>query len=1189
MFSLSPLQAADINGTSETVIGGGGGTISSPWNIYDHLYVGRTTTGDLTISNGGYTGSETGYIGFEVGSTGAVTVTGSGSEWVNSSDLFVGLAGGGTLAVSDGGTVSSTGGFLGYGAGSTGNATISGAGSSWSTQNPLFVGLSGTGDLTLTDGGLVSVGDGSKTVALGLGETGTGTLNIGAAAGSAAAAAGTLQAGKVTLSTTSDRLVFNHTDGAYSFGPDITGFGGILQYSGTTTLAGDMTGFTGNIYADGGRLAVTDGSQVHDGNAYIGYNTGSNAKVLVSGGSSVWTNTGALSVGADGTGTMVVENGGTVTSATGTLGQSSTGFGIVSITGAGSSWNITGGLDIGLNGVGQLTLADAGLLTVGGGSGTVDLAYNGGAGGELVIGAARGESAIAAGSLNAGSVDMGDGDARILFNHTDSAYSFGADINGSGQIILDAGTTMFAGDMAGYTGALMVNNGTLAITSATPVHSREGIIGLEAGTSGTAVIDGDGADWDMDYGLSVGLGGRGDLAVQNGGTITMANGNSFLGYSTGSTGAATVEGTGSRLDSRYTIHVGYYGTGELTLADGGTASVNSGAGSLYLGRWAGSTGTLNIGAAEGDAAASAGTLDVSALNFGAGTGTLYFNHTDAGYVFAPDITGSGTITLASGTTGFSGDMSGFTGGVQVNDGVLDVAAGQSLQGQSGHIGYAAGSDGQAIVAGSGASWATTYNLYAGYEGDGALTVSNGGQVSDEFGFVGTKSTSTGSVTVTGAGSRWVNSNHLFIGTHGHGALTISDGATVESIDGYLGTEAIGGGSALVTGSGSDWAMSGDLYVGGNGSGALTLSDDGTVTVGGGSAYLGLYSGSTGTLYIGAASGDAAVGAGTVEATALTFGAGTGTLVFNHTDTDYDFAPDITGAGTISHLAGVTNLTGNNSGFSGTTSVSGGLLNVDGMLGGTLTLAGGSLGGNGTLGTLNVASGTLAPGHSVGTLNVGDLSFDAGSTYAVELNDGGFVAGTNNDFINATGTINITGGTVHVAPDNGTDAGETYSTGSYTIATAAGGVSGTFDSITDDYLFLDFTLGYDASNIILTSEQVAAFQNVALTPNQIAAAAAAETLGSGNAVYDALLGVATEEEARAGYDALSGEAYATLASGFLQSSRYPREAMLGQEGGDGTNRWASAYGGMMSLGSDGNAAAARAYAGGLIAGIDKGFT
>ncbi|MEJ2037107.1 MAG: autotransporter outer membrane beta-barrel domain-containing protein, partial [Maritimibacter sp.] len=84
-------------------------------------------------------------------------------------------------------------------------------------------------------------------------------------------------------------------------------------------------------------------------------------------------------------------------------------------------------------------------------------------------------------------------------------------------------------------------------------------------------------------------------------------------------------------------------------------------------------------------------------------------------------------------------------------------------------------------------------------------------------------------------------------------------------------------------------------------------------------------------------------------------------------------------------------------------------------------------------------------------------------------------------------------------------------------------------------------------------------------------------------------VATEAQAQAGFDALSGEAYATMASGTLQASRYPREAMLGQDSGSGLNRWASTYGGMMSLGSDGNAAAARAYAGGLIAGIDKGFS
>ncbi|MEJ2022937.1 MAG: hypothetical protein P8X43_13165, partial [Maritimibacter sp.] len=268
-----------------------------------------------------------------------------------------------------------------------------------------------------------------------------------------------------------------------------------------------------------------------------------------------------------------------------------------------------------------------------------------------------------------------------------------------------------------------------------------------------------------------------------------------------------------------------------------------------------------------------------------------------------------------------------------------------------------------------------------------------------------------------------------------------------------------------------------------------------------------------------------------------------------------------------------NLTGDSSGFTGTTTLSEGDLNVDGVLGGTLTLAGGSLGGSGTLGTVVVTAGTLAPGHSVGTLNVGDISFGAGSTYAVELKDGGFAAGTNNDLINATGTITLSGGTVTVAPENGTDDGSSYGEGTYTIASAAGGVTGTFASVSDSYLFLDFSLGYDANTVLLTSTRVADFASAADTPNQIATAGAVDGLASGHSLRAALLGVATEAQAQAGFDALSGEAYATMASGTLQASRYPREAMLGQDSGSGLNRWASTYGGMMSLGSDGNAAAA----------------
>ena len=56
----------------------------------------------------------------------------------------------------------------------------------------------------------------------------------------------------------------------------------------------------------------------------------------------------------------------------------------------------------------------------------------------------------------------------------------------------------------------------------------------------------------------------------------------------------------------------------------------------------------------------------------------------------------------------------------------------------------------------------------------------------------------------------------------------------------------------------------------------------------------------------------------------------------------------------------------------------------------------------------------------------------------------------------------------MTPENGTDDGTTYTLGTYTTLTAAGGVTGTFDAISDDYAFLNFALGYDANNVLLTS-------------------------------------------------------------------------------------------------------------------------
>ncbi len=68
------------------------------------------------------------------------------------------------------------------------------------------------------------------------------------------------------------------------------------------------------------------------------------------------------------------------------------------------------------------------------------------------------------------------------------------------------------------------------------------------------------------------------------------------------------------------------GTGTLTTVDDGTVSVKSR--HFTSPGTAGSTGTLNIGAAATDAAAAAGILDADTLTFVAGAGMLVFNHTD---------------------------------------------------------------------------------------------------------------------------------------------------------------------------------------------------------------------------------------------------------------------------------------------------------------------------------------------------------------------------------------------------------------------------------------------------------------------------------------------------------------------------------------------------------------------------------
>ena len=122
-----------------------------------------------------------------------------------------------------------------------------------------------------------------------------------------------------------------------------------------------------------------------------------------------------------------------------------------------------------------------------------------------------------------------------------------------------------------------------------------------------------------------------------------------------------------------------------------------------------------------------------------------------------------------------------------------------------------------------------------------------------------------------------------------------------------------------------------------------------------------------------------------------------------------------GAGQVSTTvtAGIVDNFANNT-YTGTTTVNGGILYVDGSIATssmTTVNSGGTLGGYGTVGPLTVnTGGTFAPGHSPGILNTGSVVTNLGSTTSIEV--GGLTPGSlwsNHDQARTTGTVTLDSG------------------------------------------------------------------------------------------------------------------------------------------------------------------------------------
>jgi len=271
----------------------------------------------------------------------------------------------------------------------------------------------------------------------------------------------------------------------------------------------------------------------------------------------------------------------------------------------------------------------------------------------------------------------------------------------------------------------------------------------------------------------------------------------------------------------------------------------------------------------------------------------------------------------------------------------------------------------------------------------------------------------------------------------------------------------------------------------------------------------------------------------------------------------EFAGAISGSGGIVKSGdGTLNLSGD-SDYTGPTSVDGGKLAVNGSIVSDVTVNdGGALGGNGSVGSTTInGGGALTPGNSIGRLTVnGDLDFAAGSVYEVEVNAAG-----QGDRVDATGLVTIdSGASVAVMAADGDYNGRT----DYVIVTGAGGIDGTFGSVTSDLAFLDPLLRYSSTAVTLSLyRNDIDFADVAVGFNQAGVAAAVQSRGIDDPLFEAVVNQ-NAAGAQAAFGDLSGEILASTISGLTDDSRHLRNALFGLTGPEeaGAFVWGSAFGG-----------------------------
>jgi T5SS/PEP-CTERM-associated repeat protein len=773
---------------------------------------------------------------------------------------------------------------------------------------------------------------------------------------------------------------------------------------------------------------------------------------------------------------------GDVAGATGALSVSTTNASVpasLTITGSGQSNVIP--LLVGGSGTGFLTITNGGSVVTTGGSGGL---------GNVVIGfASTGTGTVTIGSATApdltslstltnnafnpgspGTLIVGDSGTGTLIINPDGAVSgflgvtLGQSTGGQGTAIVNGGSLDTTNSFFSGLGQMQVGLfgvGTLTIENGGTVTSAAGVIAIDAGSTGSgATVTGAGSIWNINGGVGLGyltVGGDavGSLAILSGGTVEAENvygiGIGPLPNTTGAGAGTLTVDNGSLIAYGTPLYVGLAGGGSNTMTVRNGGRVVTDGGQIGGDAPASFTGSATIGVVTVTGAGSVWDAARDSSNAVDATSTLYVdNQTSMTGLF---------IQLGGKVINGSGYVSDFSA-----NGVVNTVE----------------------VTDAGSTWTNLTSLNVGYfntgfsvgSSTGVVTISNGGLVSAPSINIGVlpdgSASNVDTITVSGAGSSLQASGTLAVGLFGSGNLVVSGGATVTSGAGVVGyssaapgslsqtgvglldTGTVGAnsvGTVTITGAGSIWTT-GSLIVGdntntdtsgtftgiggGTASGTLTIANGGAVSSTS-AIQVALNAGSTGTINIGAPDGQVAAAPGTISAPAIVFGSGTGTIVFNHTSTNYVFGIPLQGQGAVIVDSGTTIFTADNT-YTGPTTINGGTLEVNGTIANTSGVtvnAGGTLSGTGTvdpLPTTTIANNaTLAPGSAAsptGTLNIGgSLTFQSAALYLIS------VGGARASSTDVTGSAAL-GGTVKVQLVSAPGAK------SYDILHATGGLGGT---------------------------------------------------------------------------------------------------------------------------------------------------